>query len=162
MGDMGDREYRRDGKHEELASKVDFNTQIKLVQAEILCWGLVHIGNAIFKVADALQPAAEPKWAKRWERHMADIATALTNLQAADQRVVDELQKLADEVRAAPDVQAAADAVQAEADRLQEAVDNAETPPAPAPAPDPGGPVPDPTPPVAPGDQPPADNPPTV
>lgn len=147
---MGDREYTRTGKHDELSTKVDFNGQMKFAAAEVICWGLLHIGNGLFRIADALQGAEEPRWAHRLERNMADLATALANLQAADQRVVDELQKLADEVRNAPDVQAAADAVQAEADRLQAAVDSAEAPPA-TPA-DPG----------TGGDQPPADQPPTA
>lgn len=146
--DMGDREYKRDGNHDELFTKVDFDGQMKFVAAEVICWGLLHIGNGLYRIADSLKGTSEePAWAHRLERNMADLATALANLQAADQNVVDELQKLADEVRNAPDVQAAADAVQAEADRLQAAVDDAEAAPA-----DPG----------TGGDQPPADQPPTA
>lgn len=60
---------------------------------------------------------------------MADLAQAVIDLQAADQRVVDELVKLAAEVRGAGNVQQAADAIEAEAVRLQKAVDDAENPP---------------------------------
>jgi DNA repair ATPase RecN len=72
----------------------------------------------------------EPEWAARMEAQMADLATAIANLQAADQSVVDELAKLATEVRNMPDVSAAADAIQAEADKLAQAVTDAEAPPA--------------------------------
>lgn len=64
---------------------------------------------------------------------MADLAQAISDLQAVDQRVVDELKKLADEVRNAPSTQEAADAIEAEVAKLQGGIDEAETPPEPTP-----------------------------
>jgi hypothetical protein len=171
---MGERVYKRSTGHEELAGKVDFNGQLRFAQAEVICWGLLHIGDALCQVAEALSPTNQPKWAKRLERMMSQEREALDRIESNLSSLsteVDDISTVLANVAQNVDDPAVTTELNQIADRLatvKDTLENATTLDDPTnPVPDPA-PQPDPTPPAdpgtgdQPGDQPPADQPPTV
>lgn len=169
---MGERDYKRSERHEELANNVGFSGQLKFAQAELICFGLLHIGNAIYRVAESLSPVNEPKWAKRLERKMSEQSDAIARVEANLSGVtseIDDVVSVLQDLQSRVDDPALTQELNSLADRLATAKDtleNATTLDDPAPEPDPT-PTPDPAPvdPGAgdqPGDQPPVDQPPIV
>lgn len=174
--------YRRTERHEDLTTKVDFNGQLKFAQAEVICLGLLHIGNGLFAVAEALSPAKQPRWAKRMERKMSDSNEALARLSENIDHLTTEVSEIQGVLANLPTSEdpAIAEGINSAADRLgalKDALESATTlddPAAPAEPETPGDPPTDPVTPTEPetpvdpangeqpGDQPPADQPPTV
>lgn len=93
---------------------------------------LNRIATASERIAHQVEAREhEPAWARRMEKHMADLTTALANLDVEVTEVVAALEDLAAKVAAAPDVATAAQHVQDVVDALHAAHLSADPPPAP-------------------------------
>lgn len=171
--------YRRSERHEDLTTKVDFNGQLKFAQAEVICLGLLHVGNGLFAIAEALSPTKQPRWAKRMERKMSDSNEALARLSENIDNLTNEVGEIQEVLANLPTAEdpEIAEGINSAADRLgalKDALESATTADDPAAPAEPGDAPTDPVTPAEPetpvdpgtgeqpGDQPPADQPPTV